>query len=121
MVRAIEAQQPLWPPGSAYEYHAHVFGFLIGEPIRRITGLDPGAYFRKVIGDARATGLIPAVRECPAGRCAARLPAAGGAAETGPQRRRRWDGRSSGPDGSTRGSTAGWRHRCRSRAPARCR
>jgi CubicO group peptidase (beta-lactamase class C family) len=51
VVRAIEEQTPLWEPGTAYEYHAHVFGFLLGELIRRITGLSPGAYFREAIAD----------------------------------------------------------------------
>ncbi len=52
VVRAIEEQKPLWEPGAAYEYHAHVFGFLVGELIRRVTGLTPGAYFRAAFGDA---------------------------------------------------------------------
>jgi CubicO group peptidase (beta-lactamase class C family) len=51
VVRAIEDQRPLWEPGEAYEYHGHVFGFLLGEVIRRITGLTPGTYFRKAVGD----------------------------------------------------------------------
>ncbi|AWS43128.1 serine hydrolase [Streptosporangium sp. 'caverna'] len=51
VVRAIEEQEPLWEPGRDHEYHGHVFGFLIGEVIRRITGLTPGPYFRKAIGD----------------------------------------------------------------------
>ncbi|MFC4529242.1 serine hydrolase domain-containing protein [Sphaerisporangium dianthi] len=51
VVRAIEEQEPLWEPGAAHEYHGHVFGFLIGELIRRITGLTPGAYFREAAGD----------------------------------------------------------------------
>ncbi|GAA0360082.1 serine hydrolase domain-containing protein [Microbispora corallina] len=51
VVRAIEEQEPLWEPGTAHEYHGHVFGFLIGEVIRRITGLTPGAYFRKAVAD----------------------------------------------------------------------
>lgn len=51
VIHAIEEQEPLWEPGTAYEYHGHVFGFLIGEVIRRITGLTPGAYFRQAVGD----------------------------------------------------------------------
>lgn len=51
VTRAMEEQKPLWEPDTAYEYHGHVFGFLIGEVIRRITGLTPGAYFRRVVGD----------------------------------------------------------------------
>ncbi|WP_067170423.1 serine hydrolase domain-containing protein [Microtetraspora niveoalba] len=51
VVRAIEEQEPLWEPDTAYEYHGHVFGFLIGEVVRRITGLTPGAYFRRAVGE----------------------------------------------------------------------
>ncbi|GAA4610407.1 serine hydrolase domain-containing protein [Actinoallomurus liliacearum] len=51
VIHAIEEQRPLWEPNTAYEYHGHVFGFLLGEVIRRLTGLTPGAYFRKAVGD----------------------------------------------------------------------
>ncbi|GAA0330275.1 beta-lactamase family protein [Actinoallomurus spadix] len=51
VIRAIEEQKPLWEPDTAYEYHGHVFGFLLGEVIRRVTGLTPGAYFREAVGD----------------------------------------------------------------------
>ena len=51
VVKAIEEQKPLWEPGTAFEYHGHVFGFVLGEVVRRITGQLPGAYFRTVIGD----------------------------------------------------------------------
>ncbi|MGX1629701.1 serine hydrolase domain-containing protein [Streptomyces albidoflavus] len=51
VVRAIEEQRPLWEPGEAYEYHGHVFGFLVGEVVRRITGLTPGRFFREAIGE----------------------------------------------------------------------
>ncbi|MEV0318125.1 serine hydrolase domain-containing protein [Streptomyces sp. NPDC050658] len=51
VVRAIEEQEPLWEPGAAHEYHGHTFGFVLGELIRRVTGLTPGAYFRKAVGD----------------------------------------------------------------------
>lgn len=51
VVAAIEAQKPLWEPGSTYEYHGHVFGFVLGEVVRRLTGQLPGAYFRTAIGD----------------------------------------------------------------------
>ncbi|WJY40645.1 serine hydrolase domain-containing protein [Streptomyces sp. P9-2B-2] len=52
VIRALEEQQVLYEPGTAFEYHAHAFGFLIGELIRRLTGRTPGRYFRETIGDA---------------------------------------------------------------------
>ncbi|HEY3557118.1 MAG TPA: serine hydrolase domain-containing protein [Kribbella sp.] len=51
VVAAIEAQKPLWEPGTTYEYHGHVFGFVLGEVVRRITGQLPGSYFRTALGD----------------------------------------------------------------------
>jgi CubicO group peptidase (beta-lactamase class C family) len=50
VIRAIEAQSPLWAPGTEHSYHALTYGWLIGEVIRRITGRRPGAFFRDVLG-----------------------------------------------------------------------
>jgi CubicO group peptidase (beta-lactamase class C family) len=38
VIRALEAQKPLWPPGTAHGYHARTFGFLLDELVRRIAG-----------------------------------------------------------------------------------
>jgi CubicO group peptidase (beta-lactamase class C family) len=38
VIRALEAQTPLWVPGTAHGYHARTFGFLLDELVRRITG-----------------------------------------------------------------------------------
>ena len=52
VVRAIEAQAPLWQPGTQQAYHARTFGFLLDEVVRRITGASSlGQYFRSRIGD----------------------------------------------------------------------
>jgi CubicO group peptidase (beta-lactamase class C family) len=51
VIRAIEEQEPLFAPDSGHCYHAMTYGWLLGEVIRRITGLTPGAYFRRTIGD----------------------------------------------------------------------
>lgn len=40
----LAAQEPLWTPGAGYAYHAITHGWLIGEVIRRVTGMSPGAY-----------------------------------------------------------------------------
>jgi CubicO group peptidase (beta-lactamase class C family) len=49
VIRAIERQTPLWEPGSGYTYHTMTYGWLVGELIRRITGLTPGAFLRTEI------------------------------------------------------------------------
>ena len=51
VIHAIEIQSPLWPPEAGHFYHAMTYGWLIGEVIRRITGLTPGSYFRQKLGD----------------------------------------------------------------------
>jgi CubicO group peptidase (beta-lactamase class C family) len=38
VIQALEAQLPLWPPGTAHGYHARTFGFLLDELVRRIAG-----------------------------------------------------------------------------------
>ncbi len=38
MCTAIATHEPLWPPGSRTAYHALVFGWIVGEVIRRIDG-----------------------------------------------------------------------------------
>ena len=37
VIRALETQAPLWPPGTAHGYHARTFGFLLDELMRRVT------------------------------------------------------------------------------------
>jgi CubicO group peptidase (beta-lactamase class C family) len=47
VVRAVEAQTPLWPPGTAHGYHARTFGFLLDELLRRIAGGTLSDYWRE--------------------------------------------------------------------------
>ncbi|GAA3842283.1 serine hydrolase domain-containing protein [Amycolatopsis tucumanensis] len=55
VIRALEAQPPLWQPGTEHIYHAHTFGFLVGEVVRRITGKSLGTFFAEEV--ARPLGL----------------------------------------------------------------
>jgi CubicO group peptidase (beta-lactamase class C family) len=47
VIRALEAQAPLWPPGTAHGYHARTFGFLLDELIRCITGKTLSEYWQE--------------------------------------------------------------------------
>ena len=47
VIRALEAQVPLWPPGTSHGYHARTFGFLLDEIIRRITGKTLSDYWQE--------------------------------------------------------------------------
>jgi CubicO group peptidase (beta-lactamase class C family) len=47
VIRALEAQAPLWPPGTSHGYHARTFGFLLDELIRCITGRTLSEYWQE--------------------------------------------------------------------------
>jgi len=51
VVAAIEAQEPAWKLGTGHGYHPRTFGALVDEPVRRLTGLTLGEFFRKEIGE----------------------------------------------------------------------
>lgn len=51
VVAAIEAQQPAWPLGMGHGYHPRTFGALLEEPVRRLTGLPLGDFWREEIAD----------------------------------------------------------------------
>ena len=55
VIRAIEAQKPLWQPGTEHVYHSITFGYLVGEVVRRISGKTLGTFFGDEI--ARPLGL----------------------------------------------------------------
>jgi CubicO group peptidase (beta-lactamase class C family) len=59
----LAVQAPWWEPGTASGYHSFSFGHLIGEVIRRITGLKLGEFFaREIAGPLHADfhiGLHP--------------------------------------------------------------
>lgn len=45
VIRALEAHEPEWQPGTEHVYHSMTFGFLVGEVVRRITGKSLGTFF----------------------------------------------------------------------------
>ncbi|MEX2294061.1 MAG: serine hydrolase domain-containing protein [Acidimicrobiales bacterium] len=46
MIRALEAQAPVWEPGTAHGYHATTYGWLVGEVVRRVSGKSLGTFFQ---------------------------------------------------------------------------
>jgi CubicO group peptidase (beta-lactamase class C family) len=48
VAETLASQEPFWKPGSAHGYHARTYGFLVDELVRRIAGINVGAYFRKI-------------------------------------------------------------------------
>jgi CubicO group peptidase (beta-lactamase class C family) len=49
MCAALAGHEPWWEPGTAHGYHVNTFGFLVGEVVRRTTGLSLGDYVRRQI------------------------------------------------------------------------
>ncbi len=75
MCAALAEQEPWWEPGTKHGYHALTFGWLVGEVVRRISGMSLGTFFRKEVAeplgldchigldalhDARTAEVIPA-------------------------------------------------------------
>jgi CubicO group peptidase (beta-lactamase class C family) len=49
VVHAIERQRPAQAPAQGHVYHTMTYGWILGEVIRRVTGLRPGAFFAREI------------------------------------------------------------------------
>jgi CubicO group peptidase (beta-lactamase class C family) len=48
-IRAIEAARPRWPPGAVPAYHYLTYGFILGELVRRVSGMPVPAYLREAL------------------------------------------------------------------------
>jgi CubicO group peptidase (beta-lactamase class C family) len=47
VIRALETQAPLWPPGDGHGYHPRTCGYIWNEIVRRVTGRHLGQYWRQ--------------------------------------------------------------------------
>ncbi|MER5427643.1 serine hydrolase domain-containing protein [Streptomyces sp. NPDC002588] len=45
----LAATEPWWEPGTRSGYHAFTYGFLVGEVVRRVSGLMPGAFLEREV------------------------------------------------------------------------
>ncbi|WP_037669961.1 EstA family serine hydrolase [Streptomyces afghaniensis] len=45
----LAATQPWWEPGTTSGYHALTYGHLVGEVVRRVSGLMPGAFLEREV------------------------------------------------------------------------
>lgn len=66
----LAATEPWWEPGTRSGYHALSYGFLIGEVVRRITGLLPGEFLRQEITGPLDIDFTVGLPEKDAGRVA---------------------------------------------------
>jgi CubicO group peptidase (beta-lactamase class C family) len=51
MVHRIADATPFWRPGTTQSYHGLLFGWIVGEVIRRVSGISLGEFFRLEVGD----------------------------------------------------------------------
>jgi len=49
IVHALEEQEPLWEIGTKAAYHVHHQGFLLGEIMRRVTGMTVGPFLKQEV------------------------------------------------------------------------
>ena len=49
MCDALAESEPWWEPGTAHGYHVNTFGFLVGEPVRRTTGMQFAGALRDLV------------------------------------------------------------------------
>jgi CubicO group peptidase (beta-lactamase class C family) len=74
VIEALARQAPHWPPGTQHGYHANTFGWLVGEIVRRITGMSVGRYLRKEIAEPLGLDLWVGLPESEEPRVAAFVP-----------------------------------------------
>ncbi|HEX9260298.1 MAG TPA: serine hydrolase domain-containing protein [Acidimicrobiales bacterium] len=54
MTAALAATEAWFPPGSRHTYHTNTYGHLVGEIVRRVSGVMPGAQLRAVADEIGA-------------------------------------------------------------------
>jgi CubicO group peptidase (beta-lactamase class C family) len=52
MAAAVAVQEPMWAPGARHGYHGTSFGWLVGEPVRRVSGTTLRAFVQRHVLDA---------------------------------------------------------------------
>ncbi|HSG89378.1 MAG TPA: serine hydrolase domain-containing protein [Pseudomonadales bacterium] len=69
-IELLQQERPWWTPGTAHGYHARTFGFLLGEPLRRASGMTLGAWLRARITGPRDLDLHIGLAAADHERCA---------------------------------------------------
>ncbi|MFJ8109594.1 serine hydrolase domain-containing protein [Streptomyces sp. NPDC096132] len=66
----LAATEPWWEPGTRSGYHAFTYGFLVGEVVRRVSGLLPGAFLEREVTGPLGIDFRLGLPEKEAGRAA---------------------------------------------------
>ena len=76
MVGRLEREAPFWEPGTRVGYHGLTFGWLVGELVRRVSGVSVGDFFQQRIAAPLKLDFWIGLPEGLEGRVATILPAA---------------------------------------------
>lgn len=76
----LAATEPWWEPGTRSGYHALTYGHLVGEVVRRVSGLGPGAFLEREVTGPLGLDFRIGLPEEDSGRAAelVQAPATGG-------------------------------------------
>lgn len=66
----LAAMEPWWEPGTRSGYHALTYGFLVGEVVRRVSGLLPGAFLEREVTGPLGIDFTVGLPEKESGRAA---------------------------------------------------
>ncbi|MFF4315148.1 serine hydrolase domain-containing protein [Streptomyces sp. NPDC001507] len=66
----LAATEPWWEPGTRSGYHALTYGFLVGEVVRRVSGLLPGAFLEREVTGPLGIDFTIGLPDKEAGRAA---------------------------------------------------
>ncbi|MFD5160688.1 serine hydrolase domain-containing protein [Streptomyces hawaiiensis] len=72
--RRLAASEPWWEPGTRSGYHALTYGHLVGEVVRRVSGLRPGAFLAREVTGPLGVDFRIGLPEQDAGRVAELIP-----------------------------------------------
>lgn len=112
--RRLAATEPWWEPGTRSGYHALTYGHLVGEVVRRVSGLRPGAFLEREVTGPRGIDFTIGRPERDAGRIAELVqaparPAGGGSAAALPSEPAAIAALANPAAGAGAANTAAWR------------
>lgn len=74
MVGILERAEPLWQPGTRHGYHGLLFGFLVGEVVRRVSGRPLAEFFADEVAGPLGLDFWLCLPESEEGRVAPTIP-----------------------------------------------
>ncbi len=67
---SLASMAPWWEPGTASGYHALTFGYLVGEVIRRVSGMSVGTFVANEISGPLGADVVIGLGDAEIARCA---------------------------------------------------